>query len=273
MIQSEFSDYLRKLGKSENTIQTYCHDIEQFFRWCRDSFDEEPQQLYRANVLDYISYMRNVRGYHAKTVNNHLSSLRSLNEYLIGTGRQTETVVLDSDFMKIQIQYASPCTVEQKDVEAFRQRLLVGGNKRDYAIVTLYTYTAAVIDYDEPVWRKHFVFTTEELLEKMQELTGRRIGVTFMDDRHVTHPPVRRKGTPTDYSTLPEYYVLRSEQGYFIKRSSRHVWFTRRQKPRDSQVRKFKTETAARKYLDDNQKSLARFAFEVECIQNGGATA
>ncbi len=134
MLQNEFADYLRKLGKSENTIKTYCYNMEQFFQWCRDSFDDEPQQLYRANVLDYISYMRNVRGYHAKTVNNHLSSLRSLNEYLIGAGCQTEIVVLDSDFMKIQIQYASPCTVEQKDVEAFRQRLLEGGNKRDYAI-------------------------------------------------------------------------------------------------------------------------------------------
>lgn len=141
MLQNEFADYLRKLGKSENTIKTYCHNMDQFFLWCRDSFDEEPRQLYRANVLDYISYMRNIRSYHAKTVNNHLSSLRSLNEYLIGAGCQTEIVVLDSDFMKIQIQYASPCTVEQKEVEAFRQRLLEGGNKRDYAIVTLYTYS------------------------------------------------------------------------------------------------------------------------------------
>lgn len=141
MTQNEFADYLRRLGKSENTIKTYCHNMNQFFQWCRDSFDEEPQQLYRANVLDYISYMRTIRSYHAKTVNNHLSSLRSLNEYLIGAGCQTEIVVLDSDFMKIQIQYASPCTVEQKEVEAFRQRLLEGGNKRDYAIVTLYTYS------------------------------------------------------------------------------------------------------------------------------------
>lgn len=141
MLQKEFADYLRKLGKSENTIKTYCHNMDQFFLWCRDSFDEEPRQLYRANVLDYISYMRNIRSYHAKTVNNHLSSLRNLNEYLIEAGCQTEIVVLDSDFMKIQIQYASPCTVEQKEVEAFRQRLLEGGNKRDYAIVTLYTYS------------------------------------------------------------------------------------------------------------------------------------
>lgn len=133
--------------------------------------------------------------------------------------------------------------------------------------------TVAVIDYGEPVWRKHFVSTTEELLEKIQELSGRRIGVTFMDDRHVTHPPIRRKGTPTDYSTLPEYYVLRSEQGYFAKRSSKHVWFSRYQEPRAAQVRKFKTEKAARKYLDDNQKSFARFVFEVECVaQNGGVT-
>lgn len=133
--------------------------------------------------------------------------------------------------------------------------------------------TAAVIDYDEPVWRKHFISTTEELLKKIQELTGRSIGVTFMDDRHVTHPSMRRKGTPTDYSTLPEYYVLRSAQGYFVKRSSKRIWLTRYREPRASQVRKFKTEKAARKYLDDNQKSFARFAFEVECVQNGGVTA
>lgn len=85
--------------------------------------------------------MRNIRHYTASSVNNHLSSLRSFNEYLIETGRQTETVVLQNDFMKTQRQYASPCSVEQRDVEFFRQRLLEGGNKRDYAIVTLYAYS------------------------------------------------------------------------------------------------------------------------------------
>lgn len=137
----EFITHLQNLGKSENTIRTYCHDVMQYLHWCRDSFGTEPEILYRANVLDYISYMRNIRGYHPRTVNNHLSSLKSLNEYLMVSGVQKETAVLDSDFMKIQIQYASPCTVEKKDVEAFRQRLLEGGSKRDYAIVTLYAYS------------------------------------------------------------------------------------------------------------------------------------
>ncbi|MDO4286341.1 MAG: tyrosine-type recombinase/integrase [Eubacteriales bacterium] len=137
----DFKEYLRSIGMAENTVKTYCRDIELFLSWCRDSFGEEPRLLYRANVLEYISYMRNVRRYHPRTINNHLSSLRSLNEHLTVAGRQTEMVVLDGDFMKIQIQYASPCTVEKKDVEAFRQRLLEGGNKRDYAIVTLYAYS------------------------------------------------------------------------------------------------------------------------------------
>ncbi len=97
--------------------------------------------LFRANVLDYISYMRNIKNYHPKSVNNHLSSLRAYNEFLISSGCQTEMAILKNDFMKVQVQYANPCTVEQKDVEAFRQRLLEGGSKRDFAIVTLYTYT------------------------------------------------------------------------------------------------------------------------------------
>lgn len=137
----KFREYLSKLGKSKNTIATYLQHVGLYFRWCEDSFGSVPAQLYRPNVLDYISYMRTIRKYNPKSVNNHLSSLRSFNEYLIDAGVQTDLTVLKTDFMKIQTQYANPCTVEKKDVEAFRQRLLEGGSKRDYAIVTLYAYT------------------------------------------------------------------------------------------------------------------------------------
>lgn len=129
---NEFAKHLREISKSENTVKTYCRDVELFFAWCEDSFGECPQLLYRSNILDYISYMRNIKNYNPRTVNNHLSSLRSLNEFLISSGRQQETAVLDSDFMKVQLQYASLCNVEKKDVEAFRQQLLEGGSKRDY---------------------------------------------------------------------------------------------------------------------------------------------
>ena len=136
----EFEEYLKRIGKSENTALTYCRNIRMYFSWCRDSFGSEPKELYRSNVLEYISYMRNIRGYSPKSVNNHLSALRCLNKYLVQNGRQSDMAVLDSDFMKVQLQYASPCSVDKKEVEAFRQRMLESGSKRDFAIVTLLVY-------------------------------------------------------------------------------------------------------------------------------------
>lgn len=136
-----FSLYLHAMGKSHGTVSVYCQNISQYFRWCEETFGERPSQLYRANVLEYISYMRNIKGYNPKTVNHHPSSLRSYNDWLIESGQQTETVVLKNDFMKIQLQYASPSTVTKKDVEALRQSLLESGSKRDYAIVTLFAYS------------------------------------------------------------------------------------------------------------------------------------
>ena len=57
--------------------------------------------------------MRNIKQYDPRTVNNDISSLKTLNIYLLEKGVQKESAVLDSDFMKIQIQYASPCTVKK----------------------------------------------------------------------------------------------------------------------------------------------------------------
>ena len=113
----------------------------------------------------------------------------------------------------------------------------------------------------------------EEWKEKLKELKGRNISVSFLDNRHVTHPPMRRKGQPTDFSSLPEFYVLSAVQGYFVKRSSRHIWFARNQKPTNPGIRKFKTEKAAQKYLDDNQAFFSKYAFQIECVQNGGVPA
>ncbi len=140
-MNKEFPMYLHTLGKSTKTVAGYCRDVEQYLSWCEETFGERPTHLYRGNVLEYISYMRNIKGYNPKTVNHHLSSLRSYNDWLIESGQQSDTVILKNDFMKIQLQYASPSTVTKKDVEAFRQRLLESGSKRDYAIVTLFAYS------------------------------------------------------------------------------------------------------------------------------------
>lgn len=137
----EFSSYLQMKGKSAGTVEVYCRNVAVYFRWRRETFGECPRQLYRANVLEYIAYLRNIKCCSPKTLNYQLSALRSYNSWLIESSQQTEAAVLPSDFMKIQLQYASPCTVTKKDVEMFRQRLLESGSKRDYAIITLYAYS------------------------------------------------------------------------------------------------------------------------------------
>lgn len=133
--------------------------------------------------------------------------------------------------------------------------------------------TVAVVDYSHEHWQRNCVSTTEELLDKLEELSGHRVTVAFLDDRHVTHPPMRRKGKPTDYSALTEYYVLQSVYGYFSKRSCRRIWFVRCQPPCSSMVRKFKKENDAQKYLEDNRDIFEKYAFQVECVQNGGAVS
>ena len=140
-MNTEFLSYLRGMGKSPKTVAGYRRDVEQYLSWCEETFGERTKLRYRANVLAFMSYMRHIRGYSPKTVNRHLSSLRSYNDWLIESGQQSDTVILKNDFMKIQLQYASPSTVTKKDVEAFRQRLLESGSKRDYAIVTLFAYS------------------------------------------------------------------------------------------------------------------------------------
>ena len=132
--------------------------------------------------------------------------------------------------------------------------------------------TVVVVEYTEPIWKKHVVYTTEKLLDKLNDLDGNPISVSFWDDRTVTRPPTRRKNDLLNHNDLTEYYVLRAAQGFFVKRSSRRIWFARKIPPTAASVRKFGTEKAAQRYLDDNAKFFAEIAFQIEHIQNGGGT-
>lgn len=89
-------------------------------------------------------------------------------------------------------------------------------------------------------------------------------------DDNVIHPQMQRSRIrqPFDFSSLPGYYVLQSKRGYFVKRRSKHIWFAQNLEATESKVRKFKTEKAARKYLEDNRDFLSKYVFEVKCVQN-----
>lgn len=86
--------------------------------------------LYRSNILDYKSYLHNVLNLDGKTINNKLSALSKLNEYLIKNWDKQDKVIEKNDYIKIQHTIANSCNINKKDVEEFRQRIFKGKNER-----------------------------------------------------------------------------------------------------------------------------------------------
>ena len=143
----EFENKLRLEGKSDTTIKSYITSVNVFFRWFNDSFGEVGfKKLYRENILEYKSYLKNVRtskrtgqNLNAKSINVMLSGLIKYNELM-----QPDNIVISkADLIKVQAEIISPTNITKKEVEEFRQRVLQSegcSTKRNYAIVTIMAY-------------------------------------------------------------------------------------------------------------------------------------
>ena len=136
----DFEAYLRERGRAENTIENYARTVRLYAKWYQETFGQEPVQLYRVNILDYIAYLRTVRRLSNRSVNAALAALLAWNELLIERGIQTDRVLGEKDYLKVQVHYASPSKVTKEEVEAFRQAVLIGSGVRNYALVTVLAY-------------------------------------------------------------------------------------------------------------------------------------
>ncbi|WP_303745785.1 site-specific integrase [Bacillus sp. AFS023182] len=66
-IVERFSFYLEQERKSINTIKGYTLDLKQYIRWFKESYDRDLTNLYRQNVLEYVSFLKNIKMLNAKT--------------------------------------------------------------------------------------------------------------------------------------------------------------------------------------------------------------
>ena len=144
------NEFKRKMyldGKSERTIEVYGNSVREFFKWFIDSYGNvEFKQLYRENILEYKSYLKNVKkSVHSgnnlcpKSINSKLSALICFNELI----EPDNIVVSKRDLIKIQTEMVSPTSITKKEVEEFRQTVLQSEGcaaKRNYAIVTILAY-------------------------------------------------------------------------------------------------------------------------------------
>lgn len=166
----DFKNYLIEQNKSINTIDNYIRNIENFKKWYKETTNEEFTILYRPNILDYKSYLRNIRKtkkglpLKAESINANLSALAKYNEFLVDKGIQKDIVINDKDFIKIQKQYINPCTIDKTDVENFRQKILINESKRDYAIITLLAYVGLRISECLSIKMSDFDLNSRELI-------------------------------------------------------------------------------------------------------------
>lgn len=182
-MMEEFCHYLEEQGKSENTVKSYRRAVTIYIRWYGETYGEEMKQLYRANVLDFISYLRTVKKVSNKTANAYLAGLQAFNEYLVQTGAQSDMVLSRRDHLGVQISYANPSTVSREQVEAFRQRVLVGSGKRDYAIVTILAYAGLRISECLALLPEDVSLTAREI--RVRNGKGSKERVVFIGDKVV----------------------------------------------------------------------------------------
>lgn len=143
----EFKQKMYLDGKSERTITVYGNSVKEFFQWFHDSYGNvEFKKLYRENILEYKSYLKNIkRSLHSgnnlcpKSINSKLSALICFNELM----EPDNIVVSKKDLIKIQAEMVSPTSITKKEIEEFRQIVLQADGcaaRRNFAIVTILAY-------------------------------------------------------------------------------------------------------------------------------------
>lgn len=144
---NEFKQKMYLDGKSKRTIEVYGNSVKEFFSWFYDSYGNvEFKKLYRENILEYKSYLKNVKkSVHSgnnlcpKSINSKLSALICFNELM----EPDNIVVSKKDLIKIQTEMVSPTTITKREIEEFRQIVLQSEGcaaRRNFAIVTILAY-------------------------------------------------------------------------------------------------------------------------------------
>lgn len=137
-----FAESLRSDGKAEATVGSYVRAVGEYARWYQDSFGAEVEKLLASNVSDYVSYLRTVKELRGTSLNPKVAALKSFNHYLVEAGVQDDVVVNKRHRDKVQSVGVSPSIVDQAEVDAFRQAILLGNGPRDHAIITIMAYAS-----------------------------------------------------------------------------------------------------------------------------------
>lgn len=214
---NEYEKFLRERGKSENTIKTYNGNVKEYYQWYKDTFGEEPVQLYHTNILDFRSYLQNIKKLKFKSIDTKLSSLTSFNEFLVQNGSQKDLVITAEDRLKFQPEIASPTDITKQDVESFLQKVLVETGKRNYAIAVILAYAGLRVSECISISLTDIDFQARELLVIGK---GNKQRVVYINDKiiHAVREYLKTRKSKSEY-------LFVSRNGGKLDRSSVNRFF------------------------------------------------
>ena len=137
-----FKEFMEnELRLSENSINSYYSDVKLYEKYYKESYAEELKELVYADVKMYKQYLLN-KSTSPKTINRKLTSLRTYNEFLIQEKLQTEMVIKDRDFIKIQKNKLNNNMISVQDVNKIKHYAAkdLKASKRDFCFVSILCY-------------------------------------------------------------------------------------------------------------------------------------
>lgn len=137
-----FKEFMEiELRLSKNSINSYYSDVKLYEKYYKESYAEELRELVYADVKMYKQYLLN-KSTSPKTINRKLTSLRTYNEFLIQKKLQTEMVIKDRDFIKIQKNKLNNNMISVQDVNKIKHYAAkdLKASKRDFCFVSILCY-------------------------------------------------------------------------------------------------------------------------------------
>lgn len=254
-MEQEYVEYLRDKNKTDGTIKTYITNLECYKRWLLDTTGKELRKLYRENIQDYISYLRNIKKtkkglpLKAQSINVHISSLIKYNRFLLDKGKQSEIAVTEADILPVQKNGVNPCKVTQQEIQKFRQDILEMEcrslnnfeAKRNFCIVTLLQYCGIRISECISIMLDDLALDTRELIVRRGK--GNKQRTIYLNDKCISaiknylevRPETentylfisrqsKSKNKPIDRTTINKLFNEHSDK--MTPHQERHGWAT-----------------------------------------------
>lgn len=140
-MEEKFKEFMKTNRLSDNTCSSYLSDIKMFKEYYVDSYGEKLNELIHTDIVMYINFLKR-NGNKANTINRKLAALKQYNLFLISQKVQTDIVILDKDYIKIQplpVQKELPTVQELNKLKHFAAKD-TKNPERDYCFISLFAY-------------------------------------------------------------------------------------------------------------------------------------